>query len=315
MDETNSVDINILFKEKEKIFGMIKKISDKNLQDRIHSFETPFSEIRQILIKMGAVLHKFIRDHFFKDYEDFEFYFWPGFTTIKNKRIFIWGLQTERANQHRYFTGIGWDKNQEKFYNCPTTLAFDQVLTKRNFEDCDFYPGSTHNFRINQSKDGIYGKEYLKLRVDFDNPEIKRAVFKALHVTTDKDYKEDKNSKHTIHIRISQEQIQNSGFIMKGCLDVFLKKHIYNSIEKNQYIWKWPFDALTYEEEMYKKNESVLTVDLCKAYQEKYINIQTHLYSYWIAETLGNENSFSNDTIKNSYKQDLHNILAKSNLF
>ena len=325
MDEKTFIDTRYLFNEKEKIFDMIKKISDKeDLLDRLKCFEPRFSEIRKILEKMGEVLRIFINNNYFKE-QDFEFYFWPGFSTLKNKRVFIWGSKTidSRTGQNNYFTGIGWDKEGKEFRDCPTTLAYDQVLSSTISENCVFFPGSTHHFRKNQCKDLINrnGKEYLKLRIinsPFDKTKfIKRNVFKSLHVTTDPEFEEDKNSKHTLHIIIPKEKMQISGFIMKECLDDFLKQHNNYSKERGKYLWKWPFDIFPYEEKIKEKIkkgeiESREIVDLCKEYQEKDIDIQTHLYSYWIAKTLGNGYSFSDEKMTNEYKNKLNDLLVKS---
>ena len=287
MAKTPNVNTNFLFLKKEEIYENIKKISEKPLQKRIDSFESSFDDIEEILITMGTVLYEFIKKQYFENTRDFKFYFWPGFSTLKHKRVLIRGL--EKEDGHRYFTGIGWDNN-ENFRNCPMTLAYDRIFNNIIFEKSDFCPGSTHHFRVNQSKEGEFGKEYLKLRVNGDN------VFKAIHVTTDKKIRTD--SQHTQLIQIEQKNIEESALTVRKKIDDFL--------DTNKGKYRWPFNALSYED---KINKKIIELKDIFEYQENDIELQTHLYSYWIAETLG---AFK-DKNKEAYKQKLYKLLKKSN--
>jgi hypothetical protein len=298
MAKVLNIDTDFLFKEKERINKMIEDFfNDKDFQEILDSFDDCTTII---LIEMGKVLHKFtvqyLKDND-KEIKDLVYYFWPGFSTMENKRISICGAKTE--NDKQYFTGIGWDENNTEFRNCPATIAFDQVLNHHNFDGYNFYPGSTHHFRINQNN---FKKNYLKLRLKYNENDKEGTVFKALHVTTDEQFKEDEHSLHTLLIKVPQADIKNSGFIVKTSLDSFLKQN--NDGAEDKYLWKWPFNPLPYEEKIESKNKT----DLCKDYQKNDINIQTHLYSYWIAKTLGGRNTFDNIS-KEAYKQKLQEFL------
>jgi hypothetical protein len=309
--------INTLYLEKERINGLIKNISDKEIHKRLISFEPPFYTIRNILETMGNVLNKFIIQYFeekSESLENFRFYFWPGFSTLKNNRVFIWGSKTGRQNQERYFTGVGWEnENKDPFYDCPSTLAYDQVLNNNifDFNTDGFFSGGTHYFRVNQSE----SNNYLPLRLNLKKYGKKGPIFKALHVTTDEQFEQDKSSQHTLHIKIPQVDIKKSGFIVKGYIDKFIKLHNHN-VKQGKYLWKWPFNVLPYEEELKKRQNinSGIIFELCKGYQEKHIDIQTHLYSYWIAETLGNGHVFCDDTNKEEFKKELNKILRNRSL-
>ncbi|GHU78434.1 hypothetical protein FACS1894145_0330 [Bacteroidia bacterium] len=320
---SNTNSFNLLYTEKEKINKLITNISDKEIEERLDAFKPPFDELRKILEKMGKILFKFIILYFEEKKEenikDFKFYFWPGFTTLENQRVFIWGSKIYRANQKYYYTGVGWDNSnkKEEIKDCPTTLSYDHVLNGHNYEGSVLHPGSTHNFRINQSKDKTgKKKEYLKLRIQNKDGNNSN-VFKALHITTDESFKESVDSKYTLHIKLNNNILHESGPFVKGKLDKFLKQH--NNMGKDEnYRWKWPFDVFPYEERVKKEfNNDISQEDLltqCEEYQQKVIDIQTHLYSYWIAETLGDGSTFRDEEKKKKFKQKLHMLLAEKNL-
>lgn len=317
MDKTLIVDTNFLYKEKERINEMIEKsFHEKEFQEKLKIFENqhPYNDdnnvITKILIDIGRVLYKFTKPYFDAKDEAFVYYFWPGFSTMQNKRISIWGSETGRDEQPRYTTGIGWDENGNEFRNCPTTLAYDQVLNNENFTNCDYFAGSTHAFRVNQKKGNKDIGTYLKLRVN------KEFVFKVLHVTTngqiqteeqDNNSKYEKTSPHTLHISLSQSNMTESGINLRNELKIFLNENAVR--EKKRYLWEWPFNVLPFEE---GKIEPENIIDFCIKKQESDIDIQTHLYSYWIAETFGNgraESVFVDVKSKMAYEQELNKLL------
>jgi len=342
----DSFNVSFLFSKKEKINKKISDLSKRNIEQILKEFAPPFDFIRKgILESMGMILYEYMIEYFvvnpekyqgfnlekiktnyiavqsenaqeldtkkFSEYirtlikRSFKFYFWPGFTTLQNKRVFIWVDNSQ--NQGHYYTGIGYD-NDKEFRNCPTTLAYNQVLNADNFIGTDFFPGSTHNFRVNQSKiDENWKKEYFKLR-------NKGHVFKAIHVTTDKDFKEEEESHHALLISIRKENIKDSSWKIKKKLGNFLKG---NNVEKNEYYFQWPFDALPYEEKIKEKQKNITSeklINLCEEKQRRVIDIQTHLYSYWIAETLGDGSAFKSDENKQKFKKRLHELLENNNL-
>jgi len=313
------IDTNFLYKEKERINKMIEGFfHEQNFQEKLNAFEKQsfIYKGKDILIEMGKVLReftvKYLNDNpgLIKEEEkkDFVYYFWPGFSTIENKRISIWGAETKESKS-KYTTGVGWtgwNKNIEEFRNCPATIAYEQVLNNENFDGCNFFPGSTHHFRVNQSKENDFGKSYLKLRIG-----EKGDVFKALHITTDEQYKKDESVVHTLLITIPQTEINEIGSTVQKQLNLFLEynRTRKNNEERDKYLWEWPFNVLPYEEKFEKrKNKSESIIELCKKAQKSDIEIQTHLYSFWIAETLGMEDAFD-DTCKKTYRKKLQQLI------
>jgi hypothetical protein len=321
------IDTRTLYEGKKTINELIKKISIKNTEEKLKSFDAPFYDLRNILEKMGKALYRFVIQYF-KDnkveIDDFKFYFWPGFSTLQDKRVFIWGAETGRKNPHRYYTGIGWDEHSRKFYNCPTTLAYDQVLNNDIFDGSDFFSGSTHHFRINQSKETEHGKDYLALRINCNKDGHKSALFKSLHITMDEYSIKEDGSQHTLHIRIPKTDIKESGFNIRKHLNRFIKENNRfinknNDIVRDEYLWQWPFDTLICEERLKEKEENRFLckqerIELCQKHQQEIIDIQTHLYSYWIEETLSDGSTFRNETNKKEFKDKLHRLLKDSNM-
>ena len=323
----DSFNVSFLFAEKEKINKKISDLSKRNIGQILEEFDPPFNFIRGILEEMGWVLYNYIKRHLISMTEtykqiypgftsdNFKFYFWPGFTTLEGKRVFIWKDKDSNENQEHYYSGIGYDNNEE-FRNCPTNLAYNQVLNADAdifiFKGSNYFPGSTHSFRRNQSVVNENKKrEYLELRKNSDN----NYIFKALHVTTDESFEEKEESNHAVLIKITKQELKNSGKEIKAKLDGFLKENSKSEGE-NKYC-KWPFDALPYEEKIteYQKNIGQAELNsLCAEYQQKVIDIQTHLYSYWIAETLGDGCIFGNAENKHEFIQKLHELLNNQDL-
>ncbi|MDR0231399.1 MAG: hypothetical protein LBI82_04695 [Dysgonamonadaceae bacterium] len=310
--------LNFLYLEKEEINKSIANIYEKGLEKRVKIFNPNFEVIRkQILEKMGMVLYQFIIKYLKeekKNINNFKFYFWPGYITLTNKRVFIWGAETDMENpQQRYYTGIGWDSNGEEFRDCPTTLSYDQVLNSNTFNKCKYFPGSTHYFRLNQKNEN--GRHYLRLRIPYKNGRVSENgnIFKALHVSTNSNSTHE-DSRHTFHIRIKEQNLHKSGQEVKKILDGFINKH-NKCIDKAQYRWRWPFNVFPIEEELKEKNFSNRELrNYCKNYQRKIIDIQTHLYTYWIAETLSDGSIFRDEANKRRFKSKLHKLLKDKDL-
>ncbi|MFW9872464.1 MAG: hypothetical protein ACFFG0_05120 [Candidatus Thorarchaeota archaeon] len=283
--------------KKDDINPLLHKIYLQSLTERLITFKPPFKGITEILELIGTkVLETIIRYREPKyDENKFNFYFWPGYTTLDGKRVFIEGENTNRVGQEKYFVGIGRQYDESKnideiFYDCPSTIAFDEVLNSKYFSDgynkkypeTKFYPGSTHFFRLNQVNPDK--STYLPLRLPNPKNNGRKGDLKILKISIENLTNEQHQNVYKISLDI--EKIHESGWVIREKL----KEFIDSQEEEKGYIY-WPFNVIAFKKRI--DNTEI------KEIEEKIIGIQTQLYSYWIGQTLNDGNIFNYEDFKN----------------
>jgi len=275
--------------KKDSIDKLLEIIYHQSLTKRVSAFQPPFTSIVSILEQIGKdILSVIVKYKSFFNFKRniFSFYFWPGYTTLDGRRVFIEGTETGRINQRNFFTGIGGQFNFERntytkfndsiyFKDCPSTLSFDKVLNSRYFNEeynpkysgKEFYAGSTHFFRLNQTRHNIDGNwGYIPLKLG-------NFHFKTLHVTTENKLKISEN-KSTLSVFLNSKELSKSGLIIKEELQKFLN----TQAQKSE--WSWPFNSIPFI--------NIKSIPEIKEIERSVIDLQIQLYSYWINETLGN---------------------------
>ncbi|WP_046756583.1 hypothetical protein [Kordia jejudonensis] len=127
----------------------LREIAKFKGQERLDKFD-PLKypvEIEKLLVVLGknffkifffeAIKNKRTHNSIIKEIEEFKFYFWPGYTTLADDRIFITGEKKEK-NQ-KYFTGIGnySIKIQDKYFS--NDYGEQQKLEIKFKRELEFY--------------------------------------------------------------------------------------------------------------------------------------------------------------------------------
>jgi len=238
---------------------------------------------------------------------NFRFYFWPGYTTLSNKRIFINGTHRGEYKTQRYFTGIGNNPNtiyssniketlnefladinhnvalggfSSSFWvkNIPSVVAFDNILNQKYLDDDikgnDFNVASTHFWKSSQkvkSENGTF--EFIPMPIKKDGSELR-----ILHIKVGNE--EVNYYPNRISIGIPKNQFNNSGEIIASALAA---KNIdidwVNEIHKKNYI-QWPKQFRN------KTTRDSIPMDQARAVETK---LQVLSYTYWLSESLNNK--------------------------
>lgn len=289
MNELKDIQDELDKLKKDSIDKLLEIIYHQSLTNRVSAFQPPFTSIVAILEQIGKdILAVIVKNKSFFSFKQniFSFYFWPGYTTLDGRRVFIEGTETGRINQRNFFTGIGGQFNFERntftkfnnsiyFKDCPSTLSFDKVLNSRYFNEeynpkypgKEFYAGSTHFFRLNQTSYNSDGNWiYIPLKLG-------NFHFKTLHVTTENKLNISEN-KSTLSVFLNSKELSKSGLIIKEELQKFLNTQAQKSV------WSWPFNSIPFI--------NIKSIPEIKEIERSVIDLQIQLYSYWINETLGN---------------------------
>ena len=137
-----------------------------------------------------------------KTIRNFKFYFYPGYTTLENKRIFQIGNRRKIGSDDRFFTGIGnnliklkdldklkrfltgFDNNPDACFefknhfwvdDIPSTIAFDAVLNQTYIDkllkkNISFKVPSTHFWKSSQIKPD---NSFIPMPLSSDNSELR----------------------------------------------------------------------------------------------------------------------------------------------
>lgn len=228
--------------------------------------------------------------------KNFKFYFYPGYTILDGRRIFITGNKKNMNNDDRFLTGIGTTFIQvdsfEKLFDflinkdarpnlifdfegefwiddIPSTIALDNLLNQhyvnKEIGENKFNVPSTHFWKSNQKRnDG----SYMPMPLKSDETELR-----ILKVSIgDKRFAYGKNQ---VEIFIRPSELLESGFTIAKCLG---KEKIpiawRKQTDKDSYT-PWPF---------IDKTHKLISVE------DDNIELELMAYSFWIAETLNAEN-------------------------
>lgn len=263
--------------------------SEKNGAKRLEYFDPKKSKvIERLLEDIGKEFFKIFLNKTKKstvEISDFRFYFWPGYTTLKGKRIFINGIKKGKNINDRYFTGIGnkdfqfKEKGNINLYltkidtspnialdfqgefwvkDIPSTIAFDKVLNQYYIDKqgVRFKVPSTHFWKSSQVRsDG----DYIPMPLISDGSELR-----ILNITTG-EVSDSFSKNNRISIIIEKEKLNISGQIIG---DVLSRKKIPVD-------WKIHSDKIVYKPwPLNDKNT------------EEYFELLLFAYSFWISETL-----------------------------
>ncbi|GAB5398966.1 MAG: hypothetical protein Aureis2KO_05510 [Aureisphaera sp.] len=262
---------------------------------------------------------------------NFRFYFWPGYTTLDNKRIFINGAQRGEFKTQRYFTGIGNNPNtiystslkeelnvfltdtnhvvsfggyNSSFWvkNIPSVVAFDNILNQKYLDDdlngSDFNVASTHYWKSSQKILGENDKlEFIPMPLEKDGSELR-----ILHVKVGN--QGISYSPNRITIEVPQNRFNESGEIVENALAVEnIEVDWVKEYHKKNYI-QWPKQ---FQDKTGRNSESI---DRNKSNETK---LQVLSYTYWLSESLGNK-KFRNQnyvTIKNEFSKNGYEEIAQ----
>jgi hypothetical protein len=131
---------------KEKIHKLLKDFTNKGLSDKEN---IAFSVLEAVLQEIGKGLYNAAVAY--TGEEDMKFYFWPGYTTLSEKRVLIKSKLTHSdKTEAGMFTGIGFIKG-EPFYDCPSSLYYDAVLAE--MKQAEYVGPTTHEWKRQQHDD------------------------------------------------------------------------------------------------------------------------------------------------------------------
>ena len=297
----------------------LRKIeSIEDVKKRLDQFEKPRFELIQVLLRnlgkdfFRIFLYKAIKedmklyqDEFIlnKTVQNFQFYFWPGYTSLKGQRIFIEGARREPNGIEKYFSGIGnkpmpeydektilryfTDSKNALFpkndgtkdfwvYNIPSTLAFDRVMNQyyldREFKGLKrkYIPGSMHHWKSAQlSLQWQKPGGHLDMELSGDKSELRIITVKAVGIGDETKVTTGENQ---LIIPVRCDELAIAGDIISKCLNP-KKIPLDISADQRSNMIQWPSTGLECEG----------AID-----QESMFRLQTAGYSYWIAETLDN---------------------------
>jgi len=244
--------------------------------------------------------------------QNFQFYFWPGYSNIDNQRLALQGLRQEGLFQEYDLCGIGnkqikdeqvnyiikyinqessecllfqHHENEGDFWikNIPSSIAYNRVLNASHFDKENGYggksysPAGTSNWIFSQKASGIS---------EFSLKETNTS-FMILNVGVHEEDSCSKYQNNSIVIKISEDKIGESGYIVSKSLD----KKNFNIAEEQRFI-EWPAPAVQSSSDSFdvKTNRK----------------LHKQAYSYWLSETLKtNKTTQSNyDEIINSFKEE-----------
>jgi hypothetical protein len=299
---------------KRKVNKGLKKLeNDANSSQVLNHFEGKYpKEVQRILKHVGReffkiFLYKAIEQNLnnkkgwqskkkiiHKTVEDFRFYFYPGYTTLAGRRVFMVGNKRNGKSDDRFFTGIGNNNievkdfgkicnyllsREDNQFNCfvykkpfwvddiPSTIAFDSVLGQtylnKTLDDVKFLVPSTHFWKSSQIRPN---GEYIPMPLSSDNSEMR-----ILKVSIGEKAAEYANNQISIYIR--PENLLGSGTIIADRLNRENVRIAWSKPEdKNHYV-PWPFrTADSYNSDSHLKE------------------LQLAAYSYWLSETLDLQN-------------------------
>lgn len=260
MIEKKTIDIYPIVEQleitKEEIHKLLKKSTQKNLGEREN---IDFNALEKILKEIGRGLYRAAVDYTGKP--DLKFYFWPGYTTLDEKRVLIKGDFAKKSNRESIlFTGIGHHKNEE-FFDCPSTLYYDAVLA--DMEKEKYVGPTTHHWKRQQNKQ-------IDIRLKKDNSVLKILLIECANGNTSL---ESDAEKSFCHIKFNKEDLQDA--IESIAPKLSENSDILSISNKNKYI-PWPL------------NKHTRTFKISSRKEKQLEDVQKLVYPIWFAATFSN---------------------------
>lgn len=221
-----------LEESKENVNSLLKIISEKTISEKELEFNSDFETLQEILKEIGRGLFRAAKNVTGKD--DLIFYFWPGYTTVKNIRVLIEGkINSFNEEGKKYFTGIGF-KNSinsgdeikiDEFYDCPSTLYYDAVL---DFYQKNFIPPTTHNWKRQQPDLQIKLKDESNLKIlIIEKGKNSNVIFK---------------DKTILHLTFNADEVGRSVEEIARLLELEGNNISIKPVEKIEQFIKWPLN-------------------------------------------------------------------------
>ncbi len=231
------------------ILNLLSSLANKTLDEKIQLHDKIMEEI---LVIIGDSLHKAAINY---TQENILFYFWPGYTTLEGNRILISGEELYDGSKHN--TGIGYFNN-EVFYNCPSTIFYDAVLT--DLKEINYIPPTTHLWKFPQNRE-----VNIKLRDKSLSP------LKFLHVEAS-NISESIAHDSFLHVKFDRDNIED--------IIASIGKSVHDNLvitnnENNNYI-QWPI------------NIPVGSIFINNEQKELLIDVQKSVYPIWFLATFTN---------------------------